>query len=89
MQGFYLSVVSALIAVIVFAGKEPGPFQKYVWVITAFVMFFIALICGVWWLTLDFYSKLFFVKFKVLREMETKGLFPIFDKEEDYLKGAR
>ena len=45
-------------------------------------MFFIALICYVWWLTLDFYSKLFGAKFEVLRKMETSGsLYPIFTEE--------
>jgi hypothetical protein len=81
-QTFYLSVVSALIAVVAFAGKDAAAFQKYVWVIAAFVMFFIALICYVWWRTLNFYNDLFAAKFEVLRKIEKTGaLFPIFADE--------
>lgn len=81
-QTFYLSVVTALIAIVAFIEKDGAPLQKYATFITPFILFFIALICYAWWQTLTYYFKLFGAKIAVLKEMEKKGaLFPIYGEE--------
>jgi hypothetical protein len=83
-QTFYLSVVSALIAVVSLTVKDVSAFQKFTWLIISFVMFFIALICFVWWRTLTFYGNLFAAKFTVLKAMEDEvegNLFKMFARE--------
>jgi hypothetical protein len=86
-QTFYLSVVSGLIAVVAFAGKDAGAFQKYAGIIAFFVTASIAVICYVWWRALDFYYRLFGAKFAVLKQIEKEmDLFKVFDWEWFELK---
>jgi len=90
-QTFYLSVVSALIGIVTFVAKDAGAFQKYLWAVTAFITFFTALLCYIWWRTLDFYSHLFKAKFTVLKKMETGSstIYPIFTDEWAELENSR
>ncbi len=79
-QTFYLSVVSALIGIVTFVAKDAGAFQKYLWAVTAFITFFTALLCYIWWRTLDFYSHLF---------NGSSTIYPIFTDEWAELENSR
>jgi hypothetical protein len=79
-QGFYMSVVSALIAFAAFAAKD-SPFNKYVAATTAAVLVFVALVCLAWRGTLFFYRNLFAAKFVILKKIEQQGLYPMYQEE--------
>ena len=87
-QTFYMSVVTGLVAVVTFA--KDSPFSGHVNLITASVLFFLGLICFVWWKTLSFYHDHFAAKLAVLKKMEDQGmLFPIFHEEWDILQAKK
>src|SRR5260370_27198391 len=69
-NGFYLSVVSALLAILALSesGKALNQITGIVHVIVPIVGM---VICWIWQKTITFYSTLFLGKFEVLREMET------------------
>ena len=84
-NGFYLSIVSALIAFIGFTRKEESLETLRGWIYIA-VPIFAILLCLVWHLTMKFYSGLFKVKFDVLREMEQRLPFPTYETEDRLLR---
>jgi len=82
-NGFYLSVITALLGILaltkvgdVFAGS-----REYLGLaISAFAI----LVCLVWSRSVASYSKLFAIKFTILREIEHDGnLFPIYLREDE------
>jgi hypothetical protein len=82
-QAFYLSVVSALLAIL--AIKEntfvTGDYLNWV---TALICLFIAAVCWLWYRTLMFYGGLFKIKFDILRAMEAEAhLFDIYKQEDE------
>jgi len=97
-QAFYVSVISTLIAILttfiaIFSIKKMGD-AKLVYrnagVLTASgcVLLFIAVICFLWYGTLDYYHDLFGAKIGLLQEMEKKHaqvLFQFFTEERNRL----
>jgi len=81
-NGFYLSVVSALLGII--AITKPGdPLKPLELLLLVVVPFFACLLCWIWWNTIAVYSNLFKVKFDVLRAMEKElEIYPIYVEEE-------
>jgi len=85
-NGFYLSVITALLGILALT-KAGEVFASPKAALGLAVPTFAILVCMVWSRSIASYQKLFAVKFKVLREMESAGnLFLIF-KREDELRG--
>jgi hypothetical protein len=88
-NGFYLSVVTALLGILAltkggeaFVGSQPY--------LAVAVPLFAILVCWIWWRTIAYYRNLFTAKFNVLREIEEAGqFFPIYKREETLLKEGR
>jgi len=80
-NGFYLSVVTALLGILAFA-KDAGPFVGSQSQLAIAVPAFAMLVCWIWWRTVGYYRNLFAAKFKVLREIEEEGsLFHTYGRE--------
>jgi hypothetical protein len=86
-HGFYVAVVSALIAFLSFKDVN-RPVSQFFGVASIAVAFFIAIICLLWWDTLQYFGGVFEVKFKILREMESLGLHQLFQTEDKRLTEA-
>jgi lysylphosphatidylglycerol synthetase-like protein (DUF2156 family) len=82
---FYITIISGLIAV--FSFKEMNrPLRDYVNAASITMFFFIAVICWLWWNTLQFYHDVFDQKFVVLQqiEMSDSRLFRAFVYERQH-----
>jgi hypothetical protein len=82
-NGFYVSIVSALLAILALAekGEALARFDVLLYIV---VPIFACLLCLVWWESMKSYSSLFKRKFDVLREMEKQQLpFAPFLREEE------
>ena len=86
VQGFYVSVIAALISVLALAqsGKILSPLPTSTLVVVC--LFAIAL-CIVWAVTIRFYRKLFDAKFAVLKALEANLAYTCFDEEHKALGG--
>jgi hypothetical protein len=88
-NGFYLSVVTALLGILAYAtaGGAFLPSQAY---LAITVPAFAILVCLIWWKTIAYYDNLFAVKFKVLYEIEEKGqLLHIYAREYELIKAGK
>jgi hypothetical protein len=82
-NGFYLSVVTALLGILALAktGEAFGGAATYLGLA---VSAFAVLVCLIWSRSVTSYRKLFGIKFDVLRAMEKAGrLFKIYKLEDD------
>ncbi len=79
-NGFYLSIVSALLGVLAFT-ESGKPFAQVDLVLVLMVSAFAIVICTIWAKTLEFYRGLFGVKLQILGEMEKGLAFPAYAKE--------
>src|SRR5256886_12907184 len=70
-NGFYLSIVSALLGVVAFT-ESGKPLAQVDLVLVLTVAVFAIVICHVWMKTLAFYRGLFGVKLQLLGEMEDR-----------------
>ena len=84
-NGFYLSIISALIAFIALT-KKGESFETLRTAIQILVPLFAVLLCGVWFLTMRVYSSVFRAKFSVLRAMEVRLAFPTYESEDKKLR---
>jgi hypothetical protein len=85
-NGFYVSIVSALLAILALAEKGEA-FASFDVLLYIVVPIFACLLCLVWWESMKSYSGLFKRKFDVLREMEKQQLpFAPFLREEELRK---
>jgi hypothetical protein len=85
-QGFYWSIVTALIALIAVKGA-PVSAAQYLNSATALIWFFLFVVCVIWCLTLLFYQALFRAKFEILKAIEKQyKLIAIYDVEYEVLK---
>lgn len=81
-NGFYLSIVTALLGVL--ALSQAGAPSNLQLLLRITVPFFAVAICWIWAKTLRFYKHLFKAKFDVLREIEVAGgLFPGMKREAE------
>jgi hypothetical protein len=82
-NGFYLSVITALLGILALAKPSDvlaGSRTYLGFAVSAFAV----LVCMVWSRSVASYRKLFAIKFDILREMEKKGnLFPIYKLENE------
>jgi hypothetical protein len=88
-NGFYLSVVTALLGILALtkAGEAFVGSQEYLAVI---VPIFAIMVCWIWLKTIAYYSNLFAAKFKVMRKLETEGqLFHIYELEQQAIDERR
>jgi hypothetical protein len=81
-NGFYVSIVSALLAILALA-KKGEAFPSFDVLLYIVVPFFACLLCMIWRESMKSYSSLFKRKFDVLREMEEQLLFKPFLREEE------
>lgn len=72
-NGFYLSVVSALLGVLAFVGADKALNPIHAIIVTG-VPLFGCVACWIWYKTIVFYGQLFRSKFDVLRAMESDSL---------------
>ncbi|HEY2338722.1 MAG TPA: hypothetical protein VGI18_15295 [Burkholderiales bacterium] len=68
-NGFYLSVITALIGVLAYAGAGKA-FDEVSYLILVLVAVFAVAICWIWRKTIVFYGHLFAGKFEVLKALE-------------------
>ena len=84
-NGFYLSIVSALLGVVAFT-ESGKPLTQVDLVLVLTVAAFAIVVCHVWVKTLAFYRGLFGVKLQLLGEMEKELAFPAFSREHELMK---
>src|SRR5256885_11228555 len=84
-NGFYLSIVSALLGVVAFT-ESGKPLAQVDLVLVLTVAAFAIVVCHVWMKTLAFYRGLFGVKLQLLGEMEKELAFPAFSREHELMK---
>lgn len=85
VQGFYVSVIVALISVLALAESNKIFSQFQTSTLLVVCLFAIAL-CMVWALTIRFYRRLFGAKFEVLKALEGNLAYNCFDVEYKLLK---
>jgi hypothetical protein len=84
-QGFYVSVIVALISVLALAESNKVLSQLQTGTLVVVCLFAISL-CIVWALTIRFYRRLFEAKFEVLKALEANLAYKCFDVEYKLLK---
>ncbi len=87
-NGFYLSVIAALLAILTFAKDGNGLNNTNNFLLIAIPVFAI-LLCYIWRRTIQYYGQLFSAKFTVLREMEAGLVFKTYANELTHLRSAR
>ena len=84
-NGFYLSIVSAMLGIMAFA-KGDELFGKANFVVTIAIPLFGCVICWIWLKTLDFFNTLFAAKFSMLRSIEAHLDIKCFTTEDEFLQ---
>jgi hypothetical protein len=87
-NGFYVSVVSALLAILAL-GKRGEALAKIDVLLYIVIPIFACLLCMIWRESMKSYSSLFQRKFEVLREMERRLPFQPFTREETLPRSGR
>jgi uncharacterized YccA/Bax inhibitor family protein len=85
VQGFYVSVIVALISVLALA-ESNKIFSQFQTSTLLVVCLFAVALCIVWALTIRFYRRLFEAKFEVLKALEGNLAYNCFDVEYELLK---
>ena len=85
VQGFYVSVIAALISVLALAESNKIFSQLQTSTLVLVCLFAVAL-CIVWAATIRFYGVLFGAKFAVLKALETNLAYKCFDEEYKVLR---
>jgi hypothetical protein len=80
-NGFYLSVLTALLGVVAYAGAAK-PFEDISLPVIFLVAVFAIAICWIWAETIRFYGKLFGGKFAILKELETELAVRVYQRED-------
>ena len=83
-NGFYVSVITALLAILALA-KPGGGMDELGLLLRLVVPFFAVCLCVLWSNTIAFYGALFSAKFDTLRKMEEHLPFPTFATEYEAL----
>jgi hypothetical protein len=87
-NGFYLSVLTALLGVLAYAGTGK-PFEDMDYLIVVLVAVFAVAICWIWRKTILFYGKLFGGKFAVLKMLEQDLPVQVYKLEFDEVYNKR
>lgn len=69
-NGFYLSVITALMGVLAYVGAGK-PIDETTYPVVVLVAVFARVICWIWGETISFYGRLFYGKFTILKKLET------------------
>jgi hypothetical protein len=84
-NGFYLSVLTALLGVIAYVGAGK-PIGDMSYLVMFLVAAFGTVICWIWRETVSFFARLFYAKFELLKKLETElGVAVKVYTEEDEL----
>jgi hypothetical protein len=79
-NGFYLSVITALVGVLALSeGKKPLADMRAELVVG--ISLVAVVVCWIWHSTIEFYGKLFRAKFQVLGDMELKLDYRVYAEE--------
>jgi hypothetical protein len=70
-NGFYLSVLTALMGVLAYVGAGK-PLEDVNYPVVVLVAIFARVICGIWRETIEFYDRLFRAKFDILKKLEVE-----------------
>lgn len=84
-NGFYLSVLTALLGVLAYVGAGK-PIDDTSYPVILLVAVFAIVICSIWRATIVFYGKLFGAKFAVLRQLEGDLAVPVYAREGEEMK---
>lgn len=87
-NGFYVSIISALLAILALT-KKGEALERVDILLYIAVPIFACLLCLIWREGMIFYSALFKTKFDVLREMERQLPFKTFAREEELRQPGR
>ena len=87
-NGFYLSVLTALLAVLAYVGSGKV-FEAITYPVIALVAVFAMVICWIWRKTIEFYGNLFGAKFAVLKILEERLPVRVYALEERELYVTR
>jgi len=83
-NGFYLSVLTALLGVLAYVGTgKPISDATTTYPTIALVAVFAIVICRIWRMTIEFYGKLFGGKFAVLQHLEKELAVQVYAMEHD------
>jgi hypothetical protein len=85
-NGFYLSVLTALLGVLAYVGTGKAIERQTYWVVVLVALFAIA-ICWIWRKTIQFYGKLFKGKFDVLKELGCELPVNVYQREDQKVYG--
>ena len=70
-NGFYLSVLTALMGVLAYVGTGKA-IDEVPYPVVILVALFARIICWIWGKTIAFYGRLFLAKFSLLKKLETE-----------------
>lgn len=84
LQGFYVSVIAALLTLLALADTNKLFFKIETNELIVVCVFSIVL-CIIWSLTIHFYGRLFRAKFTILKALECHLAYPCFDAEYNLL----
>jgi hypothetical protein len=85
-NGFYLSVLTALLGVLAYVGAGK-PIDQTTYPVIALVALFAMGICWIWYRTIRFYGRLFGAKFAVLKELELDLPVKVYATEDKRVYG--
>jgi predicted membrane metal-binding protein len=85
VQGFYVSVIAALVSILALA-ESNKVFSQFQTSTLLVVCAFAVVLCIVWAVTIRFYHGLFGAKFAVLKALEANLAFNCFDQEYKVLR---
>jgi hypothetical protein len=80
-NGFYLSVLTALLGVLAYVGAGRA-IDEVTYPVVLLVAVFGSVVCWIWRKTIEFYGKLFGGKFDVLKKLELE--LPVWVYHEEY-----
>jgi hypothetical protein len=87
-NGFFLSVITALVGILAFTKSGEG-LANLKTIFRLAVPLFASLVCWIWSREIKFYKEIFRIKFQILRELEIAGgLFPAFGREKDLFRAG-
>lgn len=87
-NGFYLSVITALLALLAYVGTGKV-FEAATYPVIALVAVFAMVVCWIWRKTIEFYGALFGAKFAVLKILEERLPVRVYMLEERELYVTR
>ena len=83
-NGFYLSVLTALLGVLAYVGAGK-PIDTTSYPVIMLVAAFAVVICFIWHSTIVYYGKLFGAKFAVLKHIESNLSVQVYAREDEEL----